>query len=107
MSAGLAVTTSEFQEKVIQSEVPVLVDFWAPWCQPCLRIGPFIEEIAKEYDGKAKVFKVNVDENQEIAQDYNVSGIPAVLVFKGGREVDRVVGAGPKKIYSQLLDRSL
>ena len=108
MAADLAINnTTEFQEKVLGSDVPVLVDFWAPWCGPCRAIAPAVEELATEYAGKAKVFKIDVDQVGEVAQNYGVMSIPALLVFKGGKVVDKQVGAGPKSQIAALLDRAL
>ena len=108
MAADLAINTAaEFQEKVLNSDVPVLVDFWAPWCGPCKMIGPSVEELATEYAGKAKVFKVDVDVNGEVAQNYGIMSIPALLVFKGGKVVDKQVGAAPKAALAGLIDRAL
>ncbi len=105
--ANISVTESDFKSQVLDSPVPVLVDFWAPWCGPCKQIGPFIEELSSEYEGKAKVLKLNVDEAGEIAQKYDVMSIPALLVFKGGEVVDQMVGAGPKTVIAALIDRNL
>ena len=107
MAANLAVTASTFDQNVLNSEVPVLVDFWAEWCGPCKAIGPSIEQLASEYDGKAKVYKLDVDSEGELAQQYGVMSIPALLVFKGGKEVDRMVGAAPKAQIAALIDRAL
>lgn len=107
MAEGLALATSEFEEKVLQSDVPVLVDFWAEWCGPCKAIGPSVEQIAAEYSGRAKVFKVDVDAHGDLASQYGVMSIPALLVFKGGKVVDQMVGAGPKQAIAGLLDRAL
>jgi len=107
MSAALAVTSSEFEEMVLKSDVPVLVDFWATWCKPCLAIAPTIEELAKEYEGKAKVLKVDVDVDGDLASRFGILGVPSVLLFKGGREVDRITGLGPKVKYVQLIERAL
>jgi thioredoxin 1 len=102
-----AVTTSEFETTVLKSEVPVLVDFWAPWCGPCKMIGPSLEELSGEYNGKAKIVKVDVDTEGELAQTYGIMSIPALVVFKGGQEVERVVGAMPKPELAKMLDRHL
>lgn len=107
MGANLAVSSSEFQEKVLKSEVPVLVDFWAEWCGPCKMIGPSIEQLATEYEGRAKIFKVNVDQSGDIAMQYGIMSIPALLVFKGGKVVDQMVGAAPKPQIAALIERSL
>ncbi len=108
MAADLAINNSaEFQEKVLGSDVPVLVDFWATWCGPCRAIAPAVEELANEYAGKAKVYKLDVDQVGEIAQNYGVMSIPALLVFKGGKVVDKQVGAGPKSQIAALIDRAL
>lgn len=98
---------SDFDSKVLKSEVPVLVDFWAEWCGPCKAIGPAVEQIAAEYEGKAKVYKINVDHDGEIASDFGVMSIPALFVFKDGKVVGKQVGAGPKAQIAALLDRAL
>jgi thioredoxin 1 len=100
-------TSGNWNEKVLQSDKPVLVDFWAEWCGPCRMIGPIVEEIAKEYDGKAVVGKLNVDENGDIATEYGIRSIPTLLVFKGGQIVDRVVGAVPKPSITQKIDAAI
>ncbi len=107
MASNLAVTSKNFDVDVLKSDVPVLVDFWAEWCGPCKAIGPSIEQLATEYTGKAKVFKLDVDTEGEIAQQYGVMSIPALLIFKGGKEVDRMVGAAPKAQIAALIDRAL
>lgn len=91
----------------MNSEVPVLVDFWAEWCGPCKAIGPAIEELATEYEGRAKVVKINVDQEGDLAMKYGVMSIPALLVFKGGKVVDQMVGALPKPQIAALIDRAL
>lgn len=107
MASNLTVTGAEFEEKVLKSDVPVLVDFWAEWCGPCKAIGPSIEQLATEFEGKAKVFKLNVDHDGDIAGRYGIMSIPALLVFKGGKVVDQMVGAAPKPQIAELLTRSL
>jgi thioredoxin 1 len=107
MASNLAVTSDSFEQSVLKSDIPVLVDFWAEWCGPCKAIGPSIEQLATEYVGKAKVFKLDVDSEGELAQQYGVMSIPALLVFKGGKEVDRMVGAAPKAQIAALIDRAL
>lgn len=96
-------TTADFEEKVLQSNVPVLVDFWATWCGPCRSLAPVIDEIAQDTAGKAVVGKVNIDENRPLAMKYRVMSIPTVLVFKGGREIGRSVGVQPKAALLDLL----
>ena len=98
------VTQSEFVSLIKESDQPVVVDFWAPWCGPCLQLGPTIEEIAAEFEGRAKVVKVNVDNAQRISQEYNITGIPAILYFKNGEEVDRVVGLESRKVLTAKLE---
>lgn len=107
MGANLALTSAEFDREVLQSEVPVLIDFWAAWCGPCVAIAPHVEAIAGELDGKAKVFQVDVDAEGELAAKFGVMSIPALLVFKGGQEVDRMVGAGPKDQIKAMVERHM
>lgn len=107
MASNLTLSTKEFEEKVLKSDVPVLVDFWAEWCNPCKAIGPSIEQLASEYDGKAKVYKVDVDAEADLASQYNIMSIPALLVFKNGKVVDQMVGMAPKPQIAALLDRAI
>jgi thioredoxin 1 len=107
MASNLAITASEFEQEVLNSEVPVLIDFWAEWCGPCKAIGPSIEQLSSEYEGRAKIYKVDVDSNGELAMKYGIMSIPALVVFKGGKDVDRMVGAAPKAQIAALLDRAL
>ena len=100
-------TDDNFTKEVIDSELPVLVDFWAPWCGPCKMVGPIVEELATEYAGKARVVKVNTDENQEISQAFGIMSIPTLAIFKGGKVVDGVIGAAPKHMLKELLDKQL
>ena len=95
MSAALSVTTADFDKEVLQSEVPVLVDFWAAWCGPCRAIAPHVDAVAEEYSGKAKVVKLNVDDAPEIAGRYGVQSIPTLIIFKDGQKVGEMVGVGP------------
>jgi thioredoxin 1 len=104
---AVSFSTSNFQEVVLNSDKPVLVDFWAEWCGPCKMIGPLIEELATEYDGKAVIGKLNVDENPDIAATYGIRSIPTLLVFKGGEIVDRIVGSVPKSNIAQKIDNQL
>ena len=97
-------TDDNFDAEVIKSDLPVLVDFWAEWCGPCKMIAPIVEEIAGDYAGKVKVGKVNVDFNNQVAMQYGIRGIPALLVFKGGAVANQIVGAVPKNNITQILD---
>jgi thioredoxin 1 len=100
-------TTANWEEEVVKSSVPVLVDFWAPWCGPCRQLTPVIERIADQFAGRVKVGKLNTDENQEIAINFGISGIPTLLVFKGGDEKEKVVGLRPEAELTRLLNRVL
>ena len=104
---ALEITDATFEETVLKSDKPVMVDFWAAWCGPCRMVGPIIEEISKEYEGKAVVGKVDVDANQEFAAKFGIRNIPTVLVFKDGEVVGRQVGVAPKNAYSSALDQLL
>ena len=97
-------TDDNFDTEVLKSDLPVLVDFWVEWCGPCKMIGPIVEEIAGDYAGKVKVGKVNVDFNNQVAMQYGIRGIPALLVFKGGAVANQIVGAVPKNNITQILD---
>ncbi|RYD88493.1 MAG: thioredoxin [Sphingobacteriales bacterium] len=102
-----AITDATFEEVVLKSDKPVLVDFWAAWCGPCRMVGPIIEEIGQEYAGKAVVGKVDVDANQEFAAKYGIRNIPTVLVFQNGEVVGRQVGVAPKQTYTNAIDALL
>jgi thioredoxin len=104
---ALEITDATFDEVVLKSDKPVLVDFWAAWCGPCRMVGPIVEELATEYEGKAVVGKVDVDANQEFAAKYGVRNIPTVLLFKGGEVVEKQVGVAPKATYAQKMDAHL
>ena len=97
----------DFKTKVLDAPGAALVDFWAPWCGPCRMIGPVVEELAKKYEGKAVVVKVNVDDNQELAQEYGVMSIPTMVFFKDGKEVNRTVGASGKEEIEKKIDNLL
>jgi thioredoxin 1 len=103
----LEFTDSNFDSDVLQSDQPVLVDFWAPWCGPCRMIAPTVEQIAGEYAGKVRVGKLNTDENPQIAASHNISSIPTLLLFKGGRVVDKTIGVVPKQHLVAMLDKHL
>lgn len=106
MAKTIEITDSNF-EQIINSEKPVLVDFWAEWCGPCRMIGPVVEELATDYDGKAVIGKVNVDENPNISAKFGIRSIPTLLVFKNGEIVDKQVGAVPKGVLSQKLEAQM
>ena len=97
-------TDANFEELALNSDKPVIVDFWAEWCGPCRMVSPLIAELAQEYDGKAVIGKLNVDQNPEISMKYGIRSIPTVLYIKGGEVVDKMVGAAPKQQYASKLD---
>ena len=107
MSSAAAVTDASFEQDVLKSDVPVLVDFWAPWCGPCRMVAPIVDEIAKEYEGKIRVYKLNTDENPNVASQYGIRSIPTLMLFKGGQKVDTVVGAVPKNTLSCTISKYL
>lgn len=102
MAQPIHLSDSTFEQEVIKSELPVLIDFWAAWCGPCRMIAPVIDELALEYDGKAKICKLDVDSNQNTAMQFGIRSIPTILIFKGGEVVDTIVGAVPKE---QILNK--
>lgn len=104
---AIEITDSNFQEVVLQSDKPVLVDFWAEWCGPCRMVGPVVEELAKDYEGKAVIGKVNVDENPNISVQFGIRNIPALLFFKNGEVVDKQIGAVPKSVLAEKLEKQL
>src|SRR5471030_1973168 len=100
-----ALTQDNFEKEVLQSATPVLVDFWAEWCGPCKMIAPLLDELADEYDGKAKIGKVNIDEQQALAAEYGIRAIPTLLLFNKGQVADQIVGARSKRDFKASLDR--
>jgi len=104
---ALEITDATFEEVVLNSDKPVLVDFWAAWCGPCRMVGPVIDEVSTEYEGKAVVGKMDVDANQEFAAKYGVRNIPTVLLFHKGEMISRQVGVSPKKVYTDAIDAAL
>ncbi|TFG81145.1 MAG: thioredoxin [Spirochaetales bacterium] len=107
MNAGIEITAANFAAEVEQSTVPVLVDFWAEWCMPCRMIGPHIDDLAKTYDGRLKVGKVNVDDQSDLASRFNVISIPTLIVFKDGKPIKQKVGALPKHDIENMFKDSL
>jgi thioredoxin 1 len=107
MSKLVELNENNFEDEVRKSDIPVMIDFWAAWCGPCRMIAPFVEEASNVYDGKLKVGKLDVDSNQKIASEYAVMSIPAVMFFKGGELVDQLIGAVPKKMLFDKIDRVL
>lgn len=104
---ALEITDANFEDTVLKSDKPVMVDFWAAWCGPCRMVGPIIDDISKDYEGKAVVGKLDVDANQEFAAKYGVRNIPTVLLFKDGELVSRQVGVAPKKTYEDAINAAL
>lgn len=101
----LHVTDGDFEQQILQSDMPALVDFWAAWCGPCRTVGPIVEELASEYAGKVRVAKLDVDANKETPSKYGVRGIPTLMLFRNGQVVDQIVGAVPKNRIKELLDK--
>ena len=107
MGKELMFTDANFQDEVLKSDKAVLVDFWASWCAPCRMIGPVIEELAEEYEGKAKIGKVNTEENATITGDYGIISIPTLIIFKDGKPVDQIIGVVSKDVIKKKLDAAL
>ena len=105
MSAEVKFTDTNFDNEVIKSSQPVMIDVWAPWCGPCLMVGPVVEELAGEYSGKVKVGKLNVDDSPTVASNYGISAIPTILFFKNGKMTDQLVGVQPKSELKKYLDK--
>ncbi len=107
MAKPVEITDSVFEESVLRSEKPVLVDFWAPWCGPCRMVAPIVEELSEEYEGKMTFAKLNTDENGEVPRKYEILGIPTLIIFKDGEEAARIVGARGKKVLKEQIDAVL
>jgi thioredoxin 1 len=104
---AITITDNNFEEVVMKSDKPVLVDFWAEWCGPCRMVGPIVEELSKEYDGKAVIGKLDVDSNPNVSMQFGIRNIPTLLIFKNGQVVDKQVGVAPKAVLAQKINAQL
>lgn len=104
---AIEINDNNFESEVVNSPIPVLVDFWATWCGPCIKMGPIVETIAEEFDGKVKVGKVNVDDNPKVSMQFRITSIPTIMLFKNGQKVSEMVGARPKEFLADMINKAL
>lgn len=107
MAKPIAVTDAQFEKEVLKSSQPVVVDFWAPWCGPCRAVAPILDKLAVEFDGRMKIAKVNTDEEVQYAGGFGITGIPTLIIFKDGKEVQRIVGTRPESVYRDMFNKVL